>query len=80
MFDYDLEHIFSYTVTLHPPEVIGPVPEGARANFYVSSGEVTGPKVHGKFHPVGATGSSSAPTGWRSWTCAPPSRPEMMRP
>ncbi len=53
MFDYDLEHIFSYTVTLHPPEVIGPVPEGARVNFYVSSGEATGPKVQGKFHPVG---------------------------
>ncbi len=53
MFDYDLEHIFSYTVTLHPPEVIGPVPEGARVNFYASGGEVTGPKVHGEFHPVG---------------------------
>jgi hypothetical protein len=53
MHDYDLEHIFSYTVTLHPPEVIGPVPEGARANFYVSEGEATGPKVYGKLHPVG---------------------------
>ena len=53
MFDYDLEHIFSYTATLHPPEVIGPVPEGARVNFYVSDGEATGPKIHGKFHPVG---------------------------
>jgi len=53
MFDYDLKHIFSYTVTLNPPEVIGPVPEGARVNFYVSDGEATGPKVHGRFHPVG---------------------------
>ena len=53
MCEYDLEHIFSYNVTLHPPEVIGPVPEGARANFYVSDGEATGPKVHGKIHPVG---------------------------
>ena len=53
MYDYDLEHIFSYTVTLNPPEVIGPVPEGARANFYVSGGEATGPKVNGKFRPVG---------------------------
>ncbi len=34
-------------------EVIGPVPEGARANFYVSGGEATGPRVHGKIHPVG---------------------------
>ena len=24
-----------------------------RANFYASGGEVTGPKVHGKLHPVG---------------------------
>jgi hypothetical protein len=43
----------SYSVQLHPPEVIGPVPEGLRANFYVASGEVTGPKVYGKLHPVG---------------------------
>ncbi len=53
MYDYNLEHIFSYTMTVHPPEVIGPVPEGARANFYASGGEVTGPKVHGKELPVG---------------------------
>jgi hypothetical protein len=53
MFDYELEHILSYAVTLNPPEVIGPVPEGIRANFYVSSGEVKGPKVYGKFRSVG---------------------------
>ena len=64
MLDYDLEHIFSYNVTLHPPEVIGPVPEGARANFYVSDGEATGPKVHGMDSiPWAGTGSSFAPTG-----------------
>lgn len=54
MFDYSLEHIFSYTATLHPPEMIGPVPEGIRVNFYVSGGEVRGPKVYGKLRPVGA--------------------------
>ena len=53
MFDYDLEHIFSYTATLDAPEVIGPVPEGIRANFYVRSGEVTGPKLQGKIRPEG---------------------------
>ena len=53
MFDYETEHIFSYTVTLDPPEVIGPVPEGIRVNVYVTGGEVTGPKVHGKIKPVG---------------------------
>ncbi len=53
MFDYELEHILSYSVTLDPPEVIGPVPEGIRANFYATGGEVKGPKVYGKFRPVG---------------------------
>ena len=53
MFDYKLEHLFSYTVTLEPPEVIGPVPEGIRSNFYVNGGEATGPRVHGKVRPVG---------------------------
>ena len=54
MFDYELEHIFSYTATLKtPPEVIGPIPEGIRANFYVTGGTVSGPKVNGKILPVG---------------------------
>ena len=56
MFAYDLEHVMSYSVQLRLPEVIGPVPEGLRVNFYVASGEVDGPMVHGKLHPVGATG------------------------
>ena len=51
--DYNLEHVMSFTVTLHPPEVIGPVSEGLRVNFYVASGEVNGPKVYGKLRPVG---------------------------
>ena len=67
MFDYSLEHIFSYTATLSPPEVIGPLPEGVRVNFYVTGGEVKGPKVYGKFRPVGADWLSSyAPSGWAS--------------
>jgi hypothetical protein len=37
MLDYSLEHIFSYSATLkNPPEIIGPVPEGIRANFYAT--------------------------------------------
>ncbi|MBK5292096.1 MAG: hypothetical protein JJE04_10520 [Acidobacteriia bacterium] len=45
MFDYKLEHICSYTATLAAvPEMIGPVPEGIKANFYVTGGEVTGPQ------------------------------------
>ena len=53
MINYNLEHIFSYSATSHP-EVIGPVPEGIRANFYVDGGEVSGPKLRGKLRPVGA--------------------------
>jgi len=40
MFEYDLEHVMSYTVRLNPPEVIGPVSEGLLANFYFAGGEV----------------------------------------
>ncbi|MDP9437780.1 MAG: DUF3237 domain-containing protein [Actinomycetota bacterium] len=53
MFDYEMEHVFSYNVTLDPPEVIGPGPEGIRVNFYVTGGGVTGPKAQGKIKPVG---------------------------
>jgi len=53
MFSYNLEHIFSYTATLNPPERIGPVPEGIKANFYVTGGKVEGPKLNGKVLPVG---------------------------
>lgn len=54
MFDYKLEHICSYTATLQsPPEVIGPVPDGIRANFYVTGGTVHGPKLRGTFRPAG---------------------------
>jgi hypothetical protein len=54
MFAYSLEHICSYSAQLqNPPEVIGPVPEGIRVNFYVTSGEVTGPKIRGILRPVG---------------------------
>ena len=51
---YQLEHIFSFDVALeNPPEVIGPVSEGIRANFYCKGGEVTGPKLRGRCRPVG---------------------------
>ena len=53
MIDYSLEHIFSFTVTVLPPEIIGPVPEGLRFNWYIKSGEVHGPKVQGKIRPAG---------------------------
>lgn len=53
--EYHLEYVFSYNATLQmPPEVIGQVPEGLRVNFYVTGGEVTGPRLRGKVRPVGA--------------------------
>jgi hypothetical protein len=54
MFAYKMDHIMSYNATLSAPEIIGEVPEGIRVNFYVTGGEITGPKVFGKLRPVGA--------------------------
>jgi hypothetical protein len=52
MFEYRLVHVFSYVVTLKdPPEVIGTVPGGIRANFYVVDGEINGPRLRGKVRP-----------------------------
>jgi hypothetical protein len=52
--NYNLEHLFSYTVILDEPEVIGPVAEGIRVNLHFTGGEINGPKVYGKLRPVGA--------------------------
>ena len=54
MYEYKMEHIFSYKATLAPAEVIGPTPEGLRVNFYVTGGEIDGPRLKGKLLPVGA--------------------------
>jgi hypothetical protein len=52
-YQYRLEHIFSFGATLESPEIIGPVPEGIRANFYCKGGEVTGAKLRGQCRAVG---------------------------
>jgi uncharacterized protein DUF3237 len=49
----DLEHVCSYWATLAPPEVVGPVAEGIRVHFYVTAGEVSGPKMRGRLRTVG---------------------------
>ncbi len=55
MYDYSMEHIFSYKATLDSsPEVIGQTPEGLRINYYVTGGKVDGPRLQGRFLPVGA--------------------------
>jgi Protein of unknown function (DUF3237) len=48
-----LEHLFSYRAMLGAPEIIGPVPEGIRVNFYVTGGTIDGPRLHGTILPVG---------------------------
>jgi hypothetical protein len=57
MIDYKVEHVCSFAVRGTPevpPEVIGPVPEGIRVNFYSSGGgEVSGPRIRGLVRPVG---------------------------
>jgi hypothetical protein len=51
----DLEHVFSYSATLHAPfEVLGETPAGLRINAYVSGGEISGPRLRGRVRPVGA--------------------------
>ena len=53
MIDYRLEHILSYQCTLADPEIIGPLPEGIRVNFYTAQGEFAGPRLTGKVRTVG---------------------------
>jgi hypothetical protein len=49
----ELEYLFSYVALLQAPEVIGPVPEGIRVNFYVKSGTIRGPRLSGTLSPAG---------------------------
>ncbi|SFF67895.1 Protein of unknown function [Fontimonas thermophila] len=48
------DHWFSFAATLAPPEVIGPVAEGIRVNFWLTGGEARGPRIHGKLRAEGA--------------------------
>jgi hypothetical protein len=52
-YKYEMDYLCTYSATLAPPEVIGPVAEGIRINFYVTGGEANGPKLRGKLRPVG---------------------------
>lgn len=47
-----LEWLCRYSATLQAPEVIGPVPEGIRVNFYVTGGQCSG-RIAGKLRAVG---------------------------
>ena len=54
-FTFELKHVFSYSATLSTPEIIGPVPDDIRVNFYVTGGDVWLPDGSniGKLKPVG---------------------------
>lgn len=54
MYPHQMQRLFSYVATLDPPEMIGVVPEGIRVNFHVTGGEASGPRLSGRFRPVGA--------------------------
>lgn len=54
MNDCAMEHICACRGTLlSPSEIIGETPEGLRVNFYVTGGEVAGPRLKGEVLPVG---------------------------
>ena len=53
-YSYEMEYVMSYIAMLDQPQVIGPVAEGLRININVTGGTVDGPKIKGKFIPVGA--------------------------
>jgi hypothetical protein len=63
MLAYQLEHICSYRAQLNSPEVLGAMPGGVRVNFTITGGEVTGPKLKGSVHPVGADFFTLRPDG-----------------
>ena len=52
MFDYAMEYVGTYDASLDL-EIIGPAPSDIRVNYYVTGGEVRGPKLQGKLRPVG---------------------------
>ena len=48
------EHLGALFATLQaPPEVLGAVADGVRANFYVTGGEFRGPRLQGRLRAVG---------------------------
>ena len=61
--EVQLEHICSFWATLAAPEIIGPLAEGLRVNFYATDGEVLGPKMRGRLRPVGGDWLSLRPDG-----------------
>lgn len=53
MYELKTKHLFAYEATLAEPEIIGPVAEGIRVNFWVTGGVARGPRIEGTLRPVG---------------------------
>ena len=52
---FSVEYLCHFTIYLggSPPEIIGETPDGIKVNWYISSGEFTGPKLKGKINHEG---------------------------
>ncbi len=52
---FNLEYLSHFTIYLggSPPEIIGETPDGIKVNWYISSGEFSGPKLNGKIRHEG---------------------------
>lgn len=53
-YSFETELLCEVEAELDFPEIIGPVPEGMRLNFYIRGGTFEGPRLRGKVRPVGA--------------------------
>ena len=62
-YECKLEHVTSIVARFGEAEVVGPVAEGFLANYYVTSGELLGPKITGKVLPVGGDWFTVRPDG-----------------
>ncbi len=57
------EHLFRFEATLAPPQILGPVAEGIRVNFWITGGRALGPRVKGTLQPRGADFFTLRPDG-----------------
>jgi hypothetical protein len=53
-FGYELQFLGTVNVHLKQPEIIGPLSEGIRRIFYITSGTCVGPRLNATIRPVGA--------------------------
>lgn len=61
---YEMEYLFTYHATLQPPVVVCPADGGdIRINFYVTGGEIWGPRLQGKLLPIGGDWLTLRPDG-----------------